>query len=109
MSDIRFVCAEKLENLEDYATSLLTGIASLKTLGAYHVKAVDSGLLDQDEEEMANSILWELKRVLHMYKTQMQNVLERTSINEDQIIAEFKKISPEFASLYDTLTPAPAG
>lgn len=95
MAQIRLVNAEDLETLEDYATSLLTGVASLKTLYFYHLIAFNKGILEEDEVKLSESIRYDLERLMKLYVTQMENILDRTSITQTDIINALRKTMPE--------------
>ncbi len=95
MKDIQFVNPKELESLEDYGTSLLTGMMSLRTLEAFHLEAFNKGILDEDEIETGKTIHWEIQRLLCLYKTQMQHVLDRTDINEEMIIEKLRTQMPD--------------
>lgn len=94
MKDIKFVNAEDLSTLEEYGTALLSSLISLKTLQAFHIAAFNKGLLDQDEAETGKTILWEIDRLIALYKTQIENILDRTELNQDDIIAGLKSMMP---------------
>jgi len=94
MKEIKFVNAEDLNNLEEYAASLLSSIISLKTLEAFHISAFNKGLLDEDEAETGKTIVWEIHRLINLYKIQIENVLDRTEINQEQIIEGLKSMMP---------------
>ena len=95
MKDITFVNAEDLEDLEQYAAALVSSTISLKTLEGFHIAAFNKGLLDEDEAETAKTILWEIQRLLKLYKTQIENVLDRTEIDEQQIIQSLRDMMPD--------------
>lgn len=95
MVQIRLVDAKDLETLEDYATSLLTGVASLKTLECYHLHAFNKGILEEDEIKLCESIRHDLERLMRLYITQMENILDRTNITQEDILNELRKIMPE--------------
>lgn len=95
MSEIKLVKPDKLKNLDEYAVSLLTSMFSLKTLDAYHMAAFNLGLLEEDEIKNIESINHAITSLLMLYKFQMENVLERTSITEEEILLELRKIMPE--------------
>lgn len=97
MKDLQFVNAKDLETLEQYASTLLVSISSLKTLEAFHVQAFKKGILDEDESEIGKTICWEVQRLILLYQTQIKHVLERTSIDEKLILENFKKMMPGFA------------
>ena len=94
MKDIQFVSAEGLENLEQYGASLLSSIISLKTLESFHIAAFNKGLLDDDEAETGKTICWEIQRLLALYKTQIENIMDRTELNEQQVIDGLREMMP---------------
>jgi len=94
MKDIKFVNAEELSNLEEYGAALLSSLISLKTLESFHIAAFNKGLLDEDEAETGKTICWEIQRLIALYKTQIENVLDRTELNQDQIIQSLKAMMP---------------
>ncbi len=94
MKDIQFVSANGLENIEQYASSLLTGMISLRTLESFHLVAFKKGLLDEDELETGKTICWEIQRLISLYKAQMQHVLDRSEVKEDEIINNLRAMMP---------------
>lgn len=94
MKDIKFVNAEELSTLEEYGTALLSSLISLKTLEAFHIAAFNKGILDEDEAETGKTIVWEIHRLIALYKTQIENVLDRTELNQDDVIAGLKAMMP---------------
>ncbi len=94
MREISFVNAEDLEDLEQYAASLVSSMVSLRTLESFHIAALNKGFLDEDETETCKTMCWEIQRLMNLYKTQIENVIDRTEINEEQIIESFRKMMP---------------
>jgi len=95
MKDIRFVNAEDLETNEDYITSLLTGMASLRTLYAYHLCAFDKGLLQKhDEVKLAENIRLNIDNLLRLYQAQVENMLDKSKVTQQEIINEFRTRMP---------------
>lgn len=96
MNEFNFVDSEHLETLEEYGASLLLSMISLNTLENFHVVAFRKGILDEDEAECSKTIIWELKRLQGLYKTQMQNITERTKdFNEEKVLENLKKMIPD--------------
>lgn len=95
MKEIQFVNAQDLQTIEEYAACLLSGMISLKTLEAYHINAFKKGILDEDEQENMKTICWELQRLLNLYQTQINHVLDRTNLSEKDILENLKKIMPK--------------
>jgi hypothetical protein len=96
MKNVQFVDSENMNTLEQYGASLLSAMISLKTLEAFHLTAFKKGLLDEDESETGKTICWEIQRLLTLYKTQVQHVVERTSLNEDEVLDTLKSMMPNF-------------
>lgn len=94
MKHIQFVHVNELKTIEEYASSLLVALASLKTLEAYEIAAFKKGILDSDEYEASKTICWEIQRLLSLYQNQIKSVLERSSTNEDEIIKSLQKQMP---------------
>lgn len=88
MSDFQFVTAKNMKNLEQYGAACIIGMGSIRTFESFHVEAVKQGLLDADEEETAKTILWELQRLIMLYKTQIEHICDRTELNEKKVIQE---------------------
>ena len=94
MKDVQFVNSSEVKTIEQYGAALLVGLISLKTLGGFHVTALNRGLLDEDEMESAKTILWEIERLHNLYRVQMQHVLDRTNLSEDEVLASFRSTLP---------------
>jgi hypothetical protein len=94
MKDIQFVNAEQLTNLEQYGAALLSSLISLKTLESFHIAAFNKGLLDEDEAETGKTICWEIQRLIALYKTQIENVLDRTELKEEDILTNLRSMMP---------------
>ena len=95
MKHIRFVNAEELESIEEYGASLVSGMITLKTLESFHIAAFNKGILKEDEAETGKTLCWEIRRLLLLYKTQMENVLERTEIDEETILTNLRSLMPD--------------
>lgn len=95
MKDIQFVSADKVKTLEHYAASLVSAMVTLQTLESFHAAAYNQGLLEEDEAETGKTICWEIRRLMQLYKTQMENVLDRTELDEEVIITSLKALMPD--------------
>lgn len=95
MSEITFVSPSNLSTLEQYGAALISGMIAIRTLEAFHLQAFKLGLLDEDEQETGKTICWELQRLLSLYQGQVKNVLDRTEINEDQILDSLRQMMPD--------------
>jgi len=94
MKEIKFVNAKDLTCLEEYGAALLSSMISLKTLESFHIAAFNKGLLDEDESETGKTICWEIQRLISLYKTQIENVLERTGLQEQDVLDALKAMMP---------------
>jgi hypothetical protein len=94
MNHIRFVSADELSTLEDYAASLVSGLVTLNSLGKFHAVADSKGLLSEDESEFCKTIIWELSRLMKLYQTQMTNILERTEITAEDVLNKLNGMVP---------------
>ncbi len=94
MKDAQFVNPENLATLEQYGAALLSSVISLKTLEAFHIAAFNKGLLDEDEAETGKTIVWEIHRLIALYKTQIENVLDRTQLDEKQVMSDLQAMMP---------------
>lgn len=95
MKEVQFVNADKLETLEQYGAALLSSMISLRTLESFHTEAFQKGLLDKDEEENGETICWEIRRLMALYRQQVENVMERCELDEGKVIEALKAIMPD--------------
>lgn len=94
MKEVKFVNAEDLSSLEEYGAALLSSMISLRTLEGFHIAAFNKGLLDDDEAETGKTICWEIQRLMSLYKTQIENILDRTELSEEQVLQSLKAMMP---------------
>lgn len=90
-----YVTADKLETLEQYGASLLSSMISLQTLESFHIEAFKKGLLEEDEEECSKTICWEIRRLMALYKKQVESVMERTELDESTVLEGLKALMPD--------------
>lgn len=91
MNPIRLDIKE-INSLDKYAQALVSSIISAQTLEAIQIKAYKEGLLEEDEEELSKTICWELKRLIGLYKTQLENISDRIpDFEAQQVVEEIKK------------------
>lgn len=95
MKVFNFVKAEDMSSLEEYGASLISCMLSLKTLELYHLSALKKGLLDEDERETAKTICWEISRLMGLYKTQIEHVVERTDLSEEEVLQSLRNMVPD--------------
>lgn len=94
MKEVKFVNADELSTIEEYGAALLSSMISLKTLESFHISAFTKGILDDDETETSKTICWEIQRLMSLYKTQIQNVLDRTNLSEEEVMNSLKSMIP---------------
>lgn len=91
--DLTFVDEKNLNSLEDLAIYLTTAIFTLMTLQNHQVKALEIGIMKEDQAERANTMIWDLRRLMNMYKEQTQSVLDMLpdDFNHEAIIEKLKQ------------------
>jgi len=95
MTDIKFVTADNLKSLEQYGAALICGMLTIRTQESFHIAAYEKGLFEEDEEECSKTICYELRRLMALYKKQMENILERCEIDENQVIEALRTMAPD--------------
>ena len=68
---------------------------SLQTLERFHIEAHEKGLLDEDEEECSKTICWEIRRLIALYRQQVENISERSQLDESQVLENLKALMPD--------------
>lgn len=91
--DHTFVDEKNLKSLEDLAIYLTTEMLTLMTLQNTQVRALEIGIMQEDQAERANTIVWDLRRLLKLYKDQLESVLELLpdDFNHEAIIERLKQ------------------
>lgn len=91
--DHTIVDVKSLKSLEDLKDCLLKSIGSLVTLHEFQVRAVEIGIMKEDMNERANTIAWDLRRLIKLYKEQLYEVLELLpdSTEVDETLEKFTK------------------
>lgn len=74
--DHTYVDEKSLKSLEDCAIFLTSGMLTLKTLQNHQVRAIEIGIMKEDMNERANTIIWDLRRLLKLYQDQLEATLE---------------------------------
>lgn len=87
-----FVDEKSLNSLEDLAVHLASGLMSLLTLQNMLVRALEIGIMKEDQAERTNTMIWDLRRLMKLYQEQTTSVLELLpeNFNFDAIIAKLK-------------------
>jgi len=92
--DHTFVEEKSLKSLEDYSVFLTSGMLTLMTLQNLQVRAIEIGIMKEDQAERANTIIWDLRRAIKLYKDQTESVLELLP-DDFNPIAIIKKLMKE--------------
>ena len=74
--DHTYVDAKNLKSLEDLICNLISEIATLRTLRATQVRAVEIGIMKEDQMTNANTIVWHLDSLIKLYFQQVESVAE---------------------------------
>jgi len=64
-------------------------------LERFHIEAHEKGLLDEDEEECSKTICWEIRRLIALYRQQVENISERSQLDESQVLENLKALMPD--------------
>jgi len=86
--EIKYVDPMKMKSLEDYVISLVYGMITLKTLSQFHIQALNLGVMKEDHDCRANTMIWDCTRLLRLYHDQAESLLELLpeGINFNEII-----------------------
>ncbi len=90
--DHTFVDEKSLKSLDDYAVMLTANLITLLTLQNIQVRALEIGILSPALNERANTLIWDIRRLLNLYQTQLNEVLELLPDDFDgkEIISKLK-------------------
>lgn len=80
-----FIDEKNLKTLEDYAVFLTSEMLTLMTLQNIQIRALEIGIMQEDQAERANTIIWDLRRLIKLYKDQVESVLELIPDNFDHL------------------------
>ena len=95
MTDLQFLTADRMDSLEQYGASLLTGMISIRSLESFHITAMAKGFLDEDEDEACKTLCWEMRRLMKLYLNQYEKISSRCQINEDNVLDSLKSLMPQ--------------
>ena len=95
MKEINLVKASEINTLEDYATILLTSMGSLQTMGGYQASVLEKVILQEDEAKIVGYMLDTIKSLLNIYRSQTENILDRTNTTEEDILNGLIKLMPD--------------
>ena len=82
--------ASAIKTLEHYGVATLMALVSAKTLESHQRQALKLGILDDAESEQCNNIIWRLLGLYQDLEAQMENVLERTQMTKESMLAEIE-------------------
>ena len=87
------VDVKSLKTLEDLKQCLVTSLVSLMTLHNYQVRSIELGIMKEDMNDRANTIAWDLRRLIKNYKELLSEVLDLLpdSLEVDETIEKFQK------------------
>jgi hypothetical protein len=74
--DHTFVDEKSLKTLEDYAVFLGSAMLSLLTLQNIQVRALEIGIMKEDQNERANTMIWEIRRLISLFQKQTDSIME---------------------------------
>lgn len=82
-----------IKTLEDYAVILTTNLITLLTLQNLQVRALEIGILKEEMNERATSLIWDLRRLLSSYQKQLDEVLSLLpdDFNMEKIIKDLQE------------------
>ncbi len=91
--DHTLVDVKSLKSLEDLSVFLSTGFLSLNTLHNVQIRSVEIGIMKEDMNERANTIAWDLRRLMKLYEQQLHDVLELlpNGVDVEKTIKKFQK------------------
>ena len=74
--DHTYVDEKSLKSLEDLAVHLTAGMYTLMTMNNFQVRSIEIGIMKEDMNERSNTMIWDIRRLIKHYQTQLENVLE---------------------------------
>lgn len=74
--DHTYVDSKNLKTLEDYAIFLASALLSLVTLQNLEIRAIEIGIMKEDMAERSNTMIWDSRRLMKLYKDQLEATLE---------------------------------
>lgn len=95
MKELQFVNAEQLKTLDQYAHSLFTSVISLKSIKKFHTEAFKKGILDDIEGSTGNALCGYIDKLLELHLSQLENVLQRTTITKEDLLKNLQSLMPK--------------
>lgn len=74
--DLTILDAKRINSLEDYAVFLGAGLLSLMSLQNGQVMGIEAGIMTDDLQTSANVLIWDLRRLIELYKKQLIETCE---------------------------------
>lgn len=94
----RISADEKIINsLEEYTAVLLRDAMGLKAFDNNQAEAIEVGILTEDQAERANTIIWDIRRLIKQVQQQLHSVFELIpeDLNFKEIISNIQKKEEE--------------
>lgn len=73
---LTYTSAKDMKSAHDYLVCLTMGLLSLKTLESFQMRVFELGILKEDQECTANTLIWDLRRLMKLYMTQASSIAE---------------------------------
>lgn len=80
---VTLVDAANLKTGEEAVAAFIMAMISLKSMMLFQVEAYKKGLLNDEEQEVGKTILWEIQRLLELYQKQAEMLGNRFPIDEE--------------------------
>lgn len=95
--EYKLINPKDLNSLEDYFTASMVSIINLEALEKFHVRAVELGILKEDQECLANSIVWDYRRMQKLVRDQCESLLELLpeTFSVEEVIQKFAESQAE--------------
>jgi len=87
----RIVSPDEMQNSHDYACALVMAVISLQTLEAFQVHAYKKGLLDDEETQLSNVLMGDIRRLVGLYKSQLDLAVARMPEFDQEKVLEWMK------------------
>lgn len=82
---------DDLKTSVQYCNALVSAVISLQTLERVEIRAYKEGLLDDPECESSKTIIWEIKRLIGLYKAQLDLIVARMPEYDQEEVLEWMK------------------
>lgn len=95
MSEYKFVNVDETKNAQDYIVNMVGLTVSLATLARLNLHTLKLGIFDSDQEELANTIVWECKRIGQYMQKMVDGLSETHQVDIDKVIKKLQKSAPK--------------